>query len=1285
MRLCSFFLIVAVLTAGALDLQAQSPLDSRMTDFIKVTTEDGLASNNVYDVCMDRNGCLWLATTVGLSRYDGSTVKNYFKEEMTVRSNYVNYVFYDSRDRVWIGTDNGVAIYDINTGRFSNLEALTGVSIESPTAWFFETADGTMWISFKSNGLMAVDPDSFQVRQYFYNNIPEDMGYISRMWFDPERDLYLVVSFGDGLYFADLENETLEPFHPADDPEALPFAGKTIKGVLKFDSDTFYLTSTDRTLYRLDPFARTYEQVPVALPDQARDLRRVYRVSETMLAMVSGGGLYLYDVQSGRLYSDQNFRNYTNSLRGKNLHCLLGTLDDGLILGFHGRGLAIQQDAGFDFRNVRSDRKDRTVSLSGSEVSDFAEYDDSTLWVTTRQKGLFAYQSATQSLRSIQDLPIPDHLEAVTRSGCWMWLLSPGGIYRITPETWEVASYQEGGAVNTALVAAPGGHLSLLADDTVLEYDPSVDTFVPAAALNGLSVSGIAPAADGSLLVLSLSRGLFRWDGEQLRKLPGTIPDGDVRSALLYEDARSRIWLSLPASGICVISPDGKTHQVTTRSGLYSDLVSNIIDDPSGHVYIATDRSLSMLPPSGKMVSITKSDGLLNFGFSRKAAFRTSAGEILLGSRDGFIRIPPPKAASEVHTPRLEIAGVRSFGRDVPVQGNRVTLGYDQNSFDIETVIIDPRHINAGRTLYCLEGYDDTWVPVERDGKMSFIRIPPGRYRLRTYDADEAALEVVVRPHPLRSPLAVLLYVLAVLLVMALVIMYIHINEKRKREAHIMQMKIDLHEDKMNFFTGVAHEIKTPLTLITTPLNHMKGNPSIDDDARYDLEVIDKNATYLTRLVKELLELSKIEDRKYRLECTPLDLTQLLRNIAANFSEAASRFWFTTEIQEGPLYVVADASATMKIGNNLLLNAVKYASSWISVSLETREGMAVATFANDGAVIPPAMREKIFENFTQYRQGAEDGNDGFGIGLSVARALAGLQGGTLAMSERADCNEFVLTVPLAEEAAWKETDPQPAAPADGRETILLVEDHAELLSYLEKTLSKRFNILLAEDGESAFRLIESRSNIDLVITDIRMPKMNGLELCAAIKKDDTYSHILVVVLSANLTPEVQIACMEEGADAIVEKPFSMDFLISCVDNLLGSRKKLIESLSADRETGTEVPEGISMRGVLLLNQLNDLILKNMTDPEFGVDQLADEMGISRSSLNRKIRDLLQTTTGNYIREKRLEKAEELLRTSSLQVNEICYKVGFQTPSYFIKCFRKKYGQSPNEYANSIHP
>ena len=333
------------------------------------------------------------------------------------------------------------------------------------------------------------------------------------------------------------------------------------------------------------------------------------------------------------------------------------------------------------------------------------------------------------------------------------------------------------------------------------------------------------------------------------------------------------------------------------------------------------------------------------------------------------------------------------------------------------------------------------------------------------------------------------------------------------------------------------------------------------------------------------------------------------------------------------------------------------------------------------------MREKIFESYVQYStdRNSKGVGEGFGLGLSVAKNLAERQGGKLYMGESLEINEFIFTLPVTDAPAAQTERVERVE--DQKNTILIVEDHHDLREYISKTLSGKYNILTAENGTDALKIIEKQSKIDLVITDLKMPQLSGMELCRIIKENPAHSHILVIILSANLTPENKVEFMKIGADALIEKPFSMDFLLSRAENLILSRKRLIEQLSEsnsdinDQEDTIDLT-GLSHRDIQFLQELNKTIEENYTDPEFDIDELASHLNISRSSLNRKMRDILNTSANNYIRDRQLQKAEELLRTSSLQVNEICYRVGFVTPSYFIRCFKKKYGKSPNEYANS---
>lgn len=887
--------------------------------FINITTQSGLANNNVYGICTDKNGCIWLATGMGLSHYDGLTVKNHFKEEMKIRSNVINYVYYDSRDRVWAGSTNGVAVYDVNKEKFFSLELLAGTAMENKTAWFFEDSKGTMWVSFKKHGLISVEPDTYNTKQYFYNLSTDK--YFSRIWFEPENNLYLAAQFNNGLCYIDLENQTTTPFIPADAPHMRPFAGKQIKGFVKIDEKNFCITCSDGDIYMVNPYDRTYEIINTRFTHS--ELRRAFRVSEHHLAIAMTDGFFIYNISERRV--EENER-YSKLFDGKSVHCIAGDLDNGLIVGLHGMGMSIEQDAGFRFVSVSTDTKNPEISLRGSNVTGFAESNDSTIWISTRQKGLFCYSKKDKRLRRYENPSLPESLEGVIFCNDMLWTLSADGIYKVNIQNGKVWPYSEGYGKNYCMKLTGEGEIEVLSDGGIQHYDKTEDRFSRSGKLAGLTIHGIGTGSN-SLIAMTAEKGLIRWDGHNIKiEDKGRVRHGLIKEwpEIIYEDNIGRIWSSPSGAGI-FISCDDHHHLLNTRSGLSSDIITNIIGDDRGNIFVSTDRSLTMIPPTGKMTTLTKSDGLLNFGFTRDASYKTSDGDILLGSRDGFTIINGIRNTAKETQTTLKIEQLYSDGTEVAIKGESFYLNHRQNSFDLSITDIDPHHMQAGNSLYSLDGHDNTWIPAGEDRKVSYAGLKPGKYTLRSFNPYIRPLHIRVAPHPLLSAVPIIGYISAAVALLIFGFIYVGRNEKRRK--HAMELEARL---------------------------------------------------------KELTE---------------------------------------------------EANAT---------------------------------------------------------------------------------------------------------------------------------------------------------------------------------------------KDD----------------------------------------------------------ESDAEPSEDPKEDLSLRESLLLSKLREAVEQNYTDPEFGVDALADALGLSRSSLNRRMREIMDTTANNYIREARLEKAEELLRTSSLQINEICYKVGFQTPSYFIKCFRKKYGKSPNEYANS---
>lgn len=1274
----------------------QSHADTNNAGFINITYLNGLTTNTIYDLETDPSGSIWIGTATGLSKYDGYYVKNYFKEEMNIRSNIIKYLHRDRQNRLWIGTSNGVGLYDIDSDKFLTLDMLSGEILEKKTAGIFEDSQGTIWIPFRKGGLISIDPNTFSTKNYFSDIVGND--YFARIWFEPENNLYLAAKYNGGLFYLEPENGNILPFCPEGSPESQPFEKKCIRGLIKVNKTDFCISCTDGTLWIVNPYDKTFEELPVeGVNAGSLELRRVFIIGDNKLGVTHNKGFFVYDLQTRSVESNEFADNFID----KNIYCIRGSLENGLIVGSFNDGVTIQQERPFRFSLVRDDQKNKKISLKESNVSGFAQIDESRVFISTKLKGLFIYDTNKKKLKKWSSPFIPKTLEGVTSHEGHIWTWSAAGIYSLNPQTGTVKSYLEGCSEPRSLIATKDGKLVLLSDERLLQYDPVGDCFNEIKEFKELSVLSIGRSESSSLVAITKEKGLIRWQGKRIYDIEDKHIKYDKShnwTGLLFEDNSSHIWSALPESGV-FISSDKNFSNITTRSGLSSDIITNIVKDDSDNVFITTDRSLSMISPEGKIFSLTKSDGLLNFGFSRSAAFKTSTGEILLGSRDGFTIIKK-NSRNEAHDEGKKIKAVEKIicnGEEIQINDKgQVKLRHHQNSFHISVMDINPHTVATGKSLFCMEGHDHTWIPAGNDRKLSYLNLKPGKYVFKAYNSLIEPIEIKVCAHPLLSITAYIIYFLGVLILMFFIIMYIRDHEIRKRKEKMMQMKLDLHQEKLDFFTNIAHEIKTPLTLITTPLNHLKNNKTIDEEAMYDINVMDKHASYLSTLVRELLEFSKIERGTYNVTCSPIDITALASNIITNFKEQNQGLKWDVSMPKEALWVMADTSATMKVLNNLVFNAIKYTDSYIEIELAAAEdGKVTLSIANDGDIIPQEMRERIFRTFVQYQSDHNESKEGFGIGLSVAKTLAELQNGSLCMSEDNDVNKFIFTLPATAapaEAKAEEANAHEAvadtAEDEGKSTVLVVEDHPELLEYIRKTLSLHYNIMTATNGAEAFEVIKSKSNIDLVVTDLKMPQMSGMELCKKIKQDPTFSHILLVILSANLTSEIKIESLKNGADAIIEKPFSMEFLESRIENLISSRKKLIEMISSDHDyqepEEEESTDGLSARDIVFLRELNICVEKNFSDPDFGVEELATQLNISRSSLNRKMRDILNTTANNYIRDKKIEKAEELLRTSTMQINEICYKVGFTTPSYFIKCFRKKYDMSPNEYANSNH-
>ena len=750
-------------------------------------------------------------------------------------------------------------------------------------------------------------------------------------------------------------------------------------------------------------------------------------------------------------------------------------------------------------------------------------------------------------------------------------------------------------------------------------------------------------------------------------------------------------------------------------------VVYQLIEDSNGTYWTTTNGGLYRINPTTAEISrFTTSDGLSSNQFNYSSSLITDGGTIYAGTIEGMIRFNPNQLVNTRRLPKPVVANVWVFNHRLSPQDDpavidrsisfldRIELASDENTLTLGVVIPSFNTADTHQLKYQLEGFDTGWrYLLTRSERISYAKLPPGNYTLRLAafdrknekEVNETQFQIVIRPPFYNTVWAWCIYFL---LLLGLLFAITYIFRARSRERMLQQMRVfrqnkerELNRAKIDFFTNVAHEIRTPLTLIKAPLDVLLSQKQKFESAmRDDLDVMSLNVNRLLLLVNQLLDFRKMQESKVELRPHLTNINQLVEDLKQRFSptiEAAGRVLIIDMPKDSPVMARFDQEAITKIVSNLLTNSIKYGESYIKLQLACDQETFWINVANDGELIPKSERETIFNLFN--RANASHVQPGTGIGLSYARQLAEMHGGTLDIVDSDTENIFSLTIPrrLDEE---NEPDNLPDTnveapeftsllPSSQREVVLLlVDDNVELLTFMTKRLSanKGYRVLTAVDGVKALQVID-KEYVDIVIADLMMPNMDGLELCRRIKGDVHYCHLPVVLLTAKTEVEDKIKGLEMGADAYIEKPFNMDYLLATVGSLMRNRQQIYNRFTNNPVVPPTSAQGtISKMDEKFLIKLDTLIQANFHNPDFNMDSIVDEMGLSRSAFYRKIKGLSDMSPNEYIRMLRLRKAAQLLVEGDLSVSEICYQVGFGTPSYFSKCFQKQFGVLPKEYA-----
>ena len=953
--------------------------------------------------------------------------------------------------------------------------------------------------------------------------------------------------------------------------------------------------------------------------------------------------------------------------------CVLMADGNDLWIGTRHQGIVVLNTLTGQMRHYQYS-SDKSYTVPSNEITALLRTADNTIYVGTSW-GLCRYERTTENFLWYFEIGSATRITSLTedKNGCVWASTSSNGLFK----QWE--------------------HGSSFRNFT---YQPNSKQ-----SLSGNSISTVFCDQVGQVWVAYNGTGLARYlpEVEGFEPFGTDIPEiQDQQIYFIVEDHLHNLWLGVETGMLCI-----SRNAVAANASLTGAKDIRMLRGVSDMLRQLKPRNSACITHNGELFA-GRDNQLAHFHPERIKITHKQAPVYITG-----ITLPyrnNDEVATHITSRQVEGGG---YPGNI---SSSVTLAYSDNSLTLH--FSQPMFnsiANYRRFEYRMEGIDATWAKGTKNAEATYVNVPPGDYVFLLREAgntDEttyARLSITVLPPWYRTNVAYVIYLF--LIAAAIIYLQRRYNNKLKRryarrmEAFQTEQEKANFESKIRFFINIVHEIRTPLTLISLPLEAIEETTG----AKKHIAAMRRNINYLLGITNQLLDFQKAEHGKIQLNLTSCDIGQLLDQVYQQFTDAMELQGKHIQLQLPPEPVVTtiDADKVQKVMMNLIGNATKYARNEIIVRLETLDASSLPqlriSVIDDGPGVPMEEHEKIFDLYYQIGNENTASTLGTGLGLSYAKMLAQSHEGDLCYTDAVGGgSNFQLTLPISEARKAKTKgeksvvtedsekagtrNEESAAAEDSNTTrsfrILLVEDNEELLQMTSDALRSHFRIIKAHDGVEALELLQY-NDVDVIVSDVMMPRMDGIELCRRLKEDINFSHIPVILLTAKTSVEAKVEGMENGADIYLEKPFSIKQLHLQITNLLRlrqtyyERRRNIDKSSSDDEDNRQ-QFGLNQQDMLFMEKLQQMVADNMRDEEFSIDMLAEQMNMSRSSFYRKIKALTDMTPVEYLKMRRIEQAAAFLR-QGFRINEVAERVGFTSSSYFAKCFKARFGVLPKDF------
>lgn len=1239
--------------------------------FKSYTVADGLPSATVRAIAQDAQGYMWFGTKNGLSRFDGYQFRNFQYNKNIPNSIGHNFVYcvtsFDST-HLWVGTENGIYILNLETAQFTPFEPVK----EKRIGDILKDKDGIIWITTRLNGLYRYDPAKNTTINYKSGNSSLSSNELTKLAQDDDGNIW-IGTLGAGI---NLYNPLSKTF------SLLSSDNKIINTIYKGKEGVMWVGTMNGGLYKYQHgHLRVYTHDDHSSSIKDNIVRAICQIGPDKLYVGTEKGLNVLDLATEKFTAYTNSSNDPFSIGDNSVYTIFPDKAGMLWVGTFFGGVSYFNEKGSAFELYYPTGE--TNSLSGRAVSCFLEEGPDKVLIGTEDGGLQYFNPATKVFSKFpHTLPYHNiHTLLKDKNGnIWIGIFA-GGINIYNPKTGSIQHLLDRENV-FSIYQDKDDQIWVGTDKGLLQYKDGKFISILQEGLTNTIIYDIYEDDHKTCWFATYYNGLHAYN-KKTQQWKNIHEEDKNKLTSLYDDHKGNLWIGTDGMGLHKYNPASGALQ---QFALNANVIYGIQPDDMGQLWITTNNGMYTIDPATEKTR----HYLQNQQFNYKALFKAADGKLYAGGIKGFNSFYPEKLSATKEDIRVSFTNFQLFNRNVPVSEKQINythklvLDHNQSVLSFEFAALDYTAPEKMSYAYKMQGFDHEWNYVGDQRKATYTNLSPGTYTFKVkatrdesdWNVPESRITLVIRPPFYRTTVAYLVYLLIILSVIYAIHKYIQKQHLIKLERLKNKEEQAFYAQKIEFFTVMAHEIRTPLSLIIAPLEKLLAMNKWEKEEKEQLTIMDENAERLMDLVNQLLDFRRIESDAYKVEKENIEVISFVQSIYSRFSAIPyqKEIEFTLSTKVGSLLLHADPEVLNKILSNLLINAFKFARKQVHLLVYIEGANVCISVEDDGKGIPATDIKNIFKKFFTVSKE----NHSTGIGLALASALAEKHGGRLFVESK-DKTIFTLELPITK-GVTKKTE-EPPVNDDDQPLILIVEDDAAIQSFLAGSLRDiGYNTLKADNGKTVLQLIEDH-DIDLIISDVMMPEMDGMELCRQVKNNIHHSHIPLILLTAKGAHETELEGLEAGADAYIMKPFRWKHIAAKVRNLLESRETLRQKYAASPNSDVSVLATNSTDKQFMEKVVN-LIESRITDSQLSVEELSRDMAMSRSNLHKKLKSLSGYVPNELIKLVRLKHAAGLLLTTDHPISEIAYMTGFSSPSYFTKCFQQQFKMTPKEYCKT---